>query len=152
VEERLRGTSPAEVAVPAVVIYELEFGIAQSVRPEQRRRALDAVLDTFRILPFDASSARASAGIRLQLEQAGRPIGSMDTLITATVAAQFFQSGKTRECTGEIEEGFRPSGFCFLAQGGGDPFAQRHAFCARGLLDALMGDFIKIDRELSHTH
>lgn len=87
VEEHLRATSPAEVAVPAVVIYELEFGIAQSVKPEQRRRALDAVLETIRVLRFDAASARASAAIRLQLEQAGTPIGPMDTLIAGTASA-----------------------------------------------------------------
>lgn len=87
VEQYLRGMSPAEVAVPAVVIYELEFGIAQSVKPEQRRRTLDAVLETIRVLPFDAPSARASAAIRYQLEQAGKPIGPMDTLIAGTAVA-----------------------------------------------------------------
>lgn len=87
VEEHLRGTAPAEVAMPAVVIYELESGITQSVKPEKRRCALDAVLDAIRVLPFDAPSARASASIRYQLELAGAPIGPMETMIAGTAIA-----------------------------------------------------------------
>lgn len=86
-EEHLRGTPPSEVTVPSVVIYELEFGIAQSVKPEKRRQALNAVLQTIRVLPFDQHAARASAVVRWSLEQAGTPIGPLDTLIAGTAMA-----------------------------------------------------------------
>jgi tRNA(fMet)-specific endonuclease VapC len=88
VGEQLRRTSPREIAVPSVVVYELEFGIAQSVRPEKRRRhVLDPLLETIRLLPFDAVSARAAAAVRLSLEHAGTPMGPLDTLIAGTAIA-----------------------------------------------------------------
>ena len=87
VAEHLRGTPPREVGVPAIVVYELEFGIARSARPEKTRRALDTVLDTLRVLTFDESAARSAAAIRLLLEQAGTPIGPLDTLIAGTAMA-----------------------------------------------------------------
>ena len=87
VAEHLRGTPPSEIAVPSIVIYELEFGIAPSVRPEKRRQALNVVLETIQVLPFDEAAARAAAAVRWSLEQAGRPIGPLDTLIAGTAMA-----------------------------------------------------------------
>jgi tRNA(fMet)-specific endonuclease VapC len=83
----LRSTPPREIAVPAVVVYELEVGIAQSVHPDARRRAFDALLQVTRVLPFDEAAARAAARVRSQLEQAGTPIGLLDTLIAGTAIA-----------------------------------------------------------------
>ena len=87
VAERLLATPPAEVAIPAVSVYELEVGIAKSTQPAKRRRQFDELLDTVTVLPFDRVAAVAAAGVRSALEKAGRPIGPLDTLIAGTALA-----------------------------------------------------------------
>jgi len=37
VEERLLAVPPSEIAIPSIVIYELEVGICQSAQPSKRR-------------------------------------------------------------------------------------------------------------------
>jgi tRNA(fMet)-specific endonuclease VapC len=87
VAERLLATPPAEVAIPAISVYELEVGIAKSVQPAKRRRQFDELLDAFTVLAFDRVAAAAAAGVRFALEKAGRPIGPLDTLIAGTAIA-----------------------------------------------------------------
>jgi tRNA(fMet)-specific endonuclease VapC len=77
----LRATRPRDVAIPVVVLYELEVGIAKSTQPLKRRMALDALLQTISVLPFDEGAARAAAQVRVSLERKGTPIGPIDTLI-----------------------------------------------------------------------
>ncbi len=84
---RLLATSPADVAIPTVVLYELETGIAKSSRPSRRRVQLDALAAATHILPFGEKEARAAATIRAALETAGTPIGPLDTLIAGTAVA-----------------------------------------------------------------
>ena len=79
--------APRDIALPAVVLYELEVGIAGSSRPRQRRESLDALLEVIHILPFDERAASASAELRAQLEKAGSGIGPIDTLIAGTALA-----------------------------------------------------------------
>ncbi len=88
VVERLLETPPSEVAVPAVVVYELETGIAKSAAPVRRREQLAAFLGAARVLPFGAAEARAAADIRARLEAAGTPIGPLDNLIAGTAVAR----------------------------------------------------------------
>src|SRR5271166_719593 len=45
VAERLLSTAPAETAVSAISVYELEVGIAKSDSPGKRRKQLEAFLD-----------------------------------------------------------------------------------------------------------
>jgi len=87
VAENLRKEAPRDIAIPAVVLYELEVGIARSSRPRQRRESLDALLKVIHILPFDERAASASAELRAQLEKAGSGIGPIDTLIAGTALA-----------------------------------------------------------------
>lgn len=87
VAERLLATPPAEVAIPAISVYELEVGIAKSTQPAKRRRQFDELLETITVLPFDRAAAAAAAGVRSALEKAGRPIGPLDTLIAGTALA-----------------------------------------------------------------
>jgi tRNA(fMet)-specific endonuclease VapC len=87
VAENLQREAPREIGIPAVVLYELEVGIARSRRPRQRRESLAALLQVIHILPFDERAARASAELRAELERAGKGIGPMDTLIAGTALA-----------------------------------------------------------------
>ena len=87
VGERLLSMAPADVSVPAVVLYELEVGIAKSSSPEARRVQLSRLLGAIQILPFDQAAARRAATVRARLERAGTPIGPYDTLIAGTAMA-----------------------------------------------------------------
>jgi tRNA(fMet)-specific endonuclease VapC len=87
VATRLLATPPASVAVPTLVVYELETGIAKSTAREKRRGQLDALLQVVKVLPFGLEEARAAAALRAKLEVLGAPIGPMDTLIAGVALA-----------------------------------------------------------------
>lgn len=87
VVKRMQRTPPRELAIPAVVLYELEYGVARLENSKRRREALDVLARAVRILPFDEASAKAAAAIRAELERTGRGIGPMDTLIAGTALA-----------------------------------------------------------------
>jgi tRNA(fMet)-specific endonuclease VapC len=70
--------------VPAIVMFELEYGCAKSKRREQSRRTLEIFLSAgFDQPPFDIEDAREAGDIRALLEARGQPIGPYDTLIAA---------------------------------------------------------------------
>lgn len=83
---RLQALRPAEVGVPAIVEYELRYGLLRL--PEEaatpRLGALARLLRPMQILPFDSECAAYAARIRRDLEAVGTPIGPHDTLIAAT--------------------------------------------------------------------
>lgn len=70
--------------VPAIVMFELEYGCAKSRRPEETRRALEVFLSAgFDRPAFDIEDAREAGEIRAHLEMRGQPIGPCDALIAA---------------------------------------------------------------------
>ena len=69
------------------MLCELGVGVALSPQRENRRRALDAFVQATQVLPFDEAAAREAATLRRTLEQAGTPIGPLDTLIAGTAIA-----------------------------------------------------------------
>jgi len=87
VAERLLGLPPPEIALSAVVLYELEVGVRRSTRPEANRRQLDELTRLTTSLPFGAEEARAAGRIRAELEGRGEVIGPYDILIAATAQA-----------------------------------------------------------------
>lgn len=84
---RMLALSPLDVVVPAVVVYELRYGLArlpmEAAAP--RLQALDAFLMPLHVLAFDAACAQDAAQIRAQLERSGTPIGAHDLMVAATV-------------------------------------------------------------------
>jgi tRNA(fMet)-specific endonuclease VapC len=73
-----------EIALPAVVLFELEYGIAKSQRRRENQDRLVIFLRApIPILPFDADDAREAGEIRGVLRRAGTPIGPYDILIAA---------------------------------------------------------------------
>jgi tRNA(fMet)-specific endonuclease VapC len=83
---RLQALSPADVGVPAIVEYELRYGLLRlpSEAANPRLAALAALLRPMQLLSFDSECAAHAARIRVELEAAGTPIGPHDTLIAAT--------------------------------------------------------------------
>ena len=88
VAQNLLNVAPARITIPAIVLFELETGIAKSTEPEKRLKQLAELLEVVRVLPFDQNAARESARIRACLEARGEPIGPMDTLIAGTALAE----------------------------------------------------------------
>ena len=84
VTERMLSVPPSEVLLPAIVLYELEVGALLSSSPKKRRDQLQDLLDVVDVAPFGAEEARSAARLRSELEQGGRGIGPLDTLIAAT--------------------------------------------------------------------
>ncbi len=83
---RLQALRPAEVGVPAIVEYELRYGLLRMPgdAATPRLAALAQLLRPMQVLPFDSECAAQAARIRVDLEAAGTPIGPHDTLIAAT--------------------------------------------------------------------
>lgn len=83
---RMQAIRPADLRVPAIVEYELQYGLRR-FPPEAaapRLAALKQLLQPMQMLPFDSECAAEAARIRAELEAAGTPIGPHDTLIAAT--------------------------------------------------------------------
>lgn len=83
---RLQAQRPQDVAVPAIVEYELRYGLLR-LPPDiaaPRLAALTTLLLPMQKLPFDSECADHAARIRAMLEVAGNPIGPHDILIAAT--------------------------------------------------------------------
>lgn len=82
----------AELALSAVVIAELAFGI-EKIHPDQRARRLAAGLDAWRgrfagrIFAFTEDAALCYGAIMAQAVRAGRPMSAQDGMIAAIAIA-----------------------------------------------------------------
>ena len=80
--EALRKHAGEGVGVSSITVAELFFGVEKS-GSERNRTALRHFLEPLEIADFDTPAAEAYGGVRWQLEQAGTPIGPLDTQIAA---------------------------------------------------------------------
>jgi tRNA(fMet)-specific endonuclease VapC len=83
---RLQALRPVDLAVPAMVEYELRYGLLRmpQAAATPRLAALAQLLRPLQLLPFDSECAALAARLRVDLEALGTPIGPHDTLIAAT--------------------------------------------------------------------
>lgn len=86
--ELMRHSSPSQFQVPAVVIAELEFGIANSSNPDKTRALTERFLAPFVVAGFNEKCARAYGQLRNHLKQQGLLIGPNDMLIAATALSE----------------------------------------------------------------
>ncbi len=84
-QEQIKQTPPAELAVLAITVMELRYGL--QLNP-QRAQKLEPVITSFlssvTILPFDVTASEQAAQIRAVLKTQGQSIGAYDVLIAAT--------------------------------------------------------------------
>lgn len=72
------------VAVPAIVVFELWYGVAKSDRKDwNAARLADFVAGPVDVLGFDTDDGREAAFIRAGLARRGTPLGPYDLLIAA---------------------------------------------------------------------
>ena len=84
VRVRLQKELAAEVKVfvPAVVAFELWYGVAKSARPAENAQLLTTFFaGPIGLLAFDDEDAKIAGAARAVLEAAGKPIGAYDLLI-----------------------------------------------------------------------
>ncbi|MBI5610075.1 MAG: type II toxin-antitoxin system VapC family toxin [Deltaproteobacteria bacterium] len=84
--ERLADCRVGDVAISAITLAELEYGVvASGERAEQNRAALTALLEDLLVLAFDAASAKAYGPVRWQGRTRTRD--ALDKLIAAQALA-----------------------------------------------------------------
>lgn len=87
VAAHLQSRPAREVFIPAVVLFELEYGVLRSTRPALQRAGIDLALKAYGVVDMDYASAKAAAWVKHVLEAAGTPIGPCDQLIAGTALA-----------------------------------------------------------------
>lgn len=87
VGKNLLAVPPSEVALPAIVAYEVWFGVLGSQNARRRQSQYEQFLASVEVLAFDSVVGRRAAELRHGLEKRGEGIGPMDTLIAATALA-----------------------------------------------------------------
>ena len=71
------------LAVSAITLAELEYGVRASDNYEKNMISLMKFLSVVSILPFESGAASQYGKIRADLRRKGTPIGNMDMLIAA---------------------------------------------------------------------
>jgi tRNA(fMet)-specific endonuclease VapC len=87
VAAHLRQVQASQIALPSVVVFELEYGLLRSAKPQAQQKGMDAVRAAYRVLSLDARSATSAAWVKDILELAGAPIGPADQFIAGIALA-----------------------------------------------------------------
>ena len=83
---RARREATRDIAISAVVAYELFYGALRSRHVAQNVARIDAL--RFEVVEFDNEDARQAAEIRALLAAQGTPIGPYDVLIAGQAVAR----------------------------------------------------------------
>ena len=84
--KRIARVGEDSICTSIIVAAELRYGCAKK-GSERLLKAVEELLAEIEILPFDSPADVEYAGIRSELERAGKPIGSNDFLIAAHASA-----------------------------------------------------------------
>lgn len=99
---RLKAERPSDLAISAVTVMEIQYGLALNVaRAKKLSPIMDSLLQMLPALPYEDKEAWATATIRAALKQQGTPIGPYDVMIAGT--AQANQLIMVTSNTGEFE-------------------------------------------------
>lgn len=80
---RLKACPVGSVGISSITLAELYYGVARSAFPDRNRIALTQFCAPLEIVAFDDLAAAAYGRVRADLEEAGSPIGPLDTLIAS---------------------------------------------------------------------
>lgn len=83
VTEKLQGIALGEIAVSAVTVAEMMYGVEKSQHKEKNKTALQAFLAPLEIVDFNFTAAQQYGAVRAYLEKNGKPIGAYDLMIAA---------------------------------------------------------------------
>lgn len=80
---QFRNLTVGQVGISTITYCELSFGVQKSRHIAQNEAALEQFVSPLDIRPYPKEAARTYGKIRAELENAGKPIGPLDTLIAA---------------------------------------------------------------------
>ncbi len=86
--KKFKQFDPGEIAISAITVSELQYGVAKSKYREKNQLRLEEFIAPFEILAYDETAATAYGDIRSQLEKCGQPVGPLDFLIAAHALGQ----------------------------------------------------------------
>ena len=81
--ERFKSYEVGDIGISSITLAELQFGVSKSMHHQKNQAALNEFILPLEIADFDRAAAQTYGAIRASLENAGAPIGSLDTLIGA---------------------------------------------------------------------
>jgi tRNA(fMet)-specific endonuclease VapC len=84
--DRIAALGGDNMCISIITAAELRYGCAKKGSPRLLSQ-IEAILGSIEILPFDVPADIEYAGIRAELEAAGKPIGLSDLLIAAHACA-----------------------------------------------------------------
>ncbi len=76
-----------DVALSAVSLMEIEYGLAKSLRPEHMRHFMQDMCKRYALLSLDATSAQYAGRLKASLASLGAPIGPYDLQIAGIALA-----------------------------------------------------------------
>lgn len=85
---RLMAFCPCDLAISAITLAEILYGIEKSpVRKQERRQKIDSICSQLEIVVFDEQAAEKYGIIRAYLEKKGAPISERDLQIAGIALA-----------------------------------------------------------------
>ena len=85
---RIKENSPADLALSAITLAEILYGIEKSpVKKKERRLKIERIVLLLDLYPFGESAAEKYGVVRAQLEKEGTPISERDIQIAAIAMA-----------------------------------------------------------------
>ncbi|MGK5086054.1 type II toxin-antitoxin system VapC family toxin [Bdellovibrionota bacterium FG-2] len=79
--KNIQSHSVTDIAISAITLAELRYGVEKSGFPKKNSDALDLFLLPIEILPFDTAASFTYGKIRADLERSGRLMGPLDMMI-----------------------------------------------------------------------
>lgn len=86
-KQHFMNTSPSDIAIPSIVLAELEFGARNSNDYEKNKAKFESITKVFKICNFAEKESVSYGEIRNYLTGIGKLIGPNDLLIAATALA-----------------------------------------------------------------
>jgi tRNA(fMet)-specific endonuclease VapC len=86
VVQKWQSTSPSEVKLSAITLFELHVGSTTSNRPDERLSQIEMFLKYIEVLPIGSVEAAIAAGLVGIQRKTGFNIGPLDSLIASTAA------------------------------------------------------------------
>ena len=86
--ERFKQHAPGDVAISAVTLFELQYGVEKSQYKQRSEAALSKFVVPLTIIDLDRFAAMEAGVIRAELGEKGTPIGAYDLLIAAIARSQ----------------------------------------------------------------
>jgi tRNA(fMet)-specific endonuclease VapC len=81
--DRFLRTDISQIGISSITLSELLFGVSKSSKPDQNKIALAQFIAPLEIMHYDDQAAQCYGDLRAYLEREGKPIGSLDMLISA---------------------------------------------------------------------